>query len=75
MEEQKAREALNEEGQSDSDPEALEIAKKLNKVTRGDAANFEELKDADLDDMDEWTHKAKKPNKKKKHEKNKAEKV
>lgn len=57
---------MEEEGLSDSDPEALEIAKKMNKVTRGEKANLEELKEADLDDMDEWTHKAKKPNKKKK---------
>ena len=47
----------------------------MNKVGGKSDTNIEELKDDDLDDMDEWTHKADKKNKKKKNEKNKAEKV
>ena len=58
----------------DSDPEAIETRKKLNKVTKGDDALLEELKDDDLEDIDEWTHKAKKTNNKKKNQKNKGEK-
>ena len=67
--------ALNEDGEVDSDPEAIETRKKLNKVTKGAAAQVEELGEDELEDIDEWTHKAKKNNKKKKNEKNKAEKV
>ena len=60
---QAAAAAYNEEGEVDSDPEAVETRKKLNKKTTGQ--NVEELKDEELDDIDEWTHKAnKKQNKK-----------
>ena len=67
------RAKYNEDGELDSDEEAIETRKKLNKVVK-EEDQVEELADADLDDIDEWTHKAKKNNKKKKNEKNKGEK-
>lgn len=60
---------VNEDGEVDSDPEAIEMRKKMNKVTKGEPL-IEELGEKDLDDIDEWTHKASKKNKKKKNEKN-----
>lgn len=49
------------------------MRRKMNKVSKGEPA-IEELKDVELEDMDEWTYKANKKNKKKKNEKNKGEK-
>ena len=49
------------------------MKQKLNKRTTGQ--QVEELAAADLEDIDEWTHKAEKKNKKKKNEKNKGAKA
>ena len=46
----------------------------MNKVTKKDDISMEDLPDSELNDMDDWTHKAKKKNKSRKNEKNKGEK-
>ena len=73
-EEEKAK--YNDEGEVDSDPEAIETRKKLNKVVDDEKAQVEELAAEDLADIDEWTRKAsgKNKDKKKKNEKNKGQK-
>ena len=73
-EEEKAK--YNDEGEGDSDPEAIETRKKMNKVVDDEKAQVEELAAEDLADIDEWTRKAsgKNKDKKKKNEKNKGQK-
>lgn len=65
---------LNEDGEVDSDEEAIQSRKKMNKATKGVPVQVAELDENDLVDIDEWTHKKKTNNKKKKTEKNVAEK-
>ena len=62
------------DGETDSDPESIELRKKRNKVLGGGQPEEQKLAEPDLDDLDEWTHKTVKKNKKKKVEKNVGEK-